>query len=186
MEVEQLTIRRQPVNMKPARRAQHAKRFMTLVSDAVSPPSSVDVDRNLALLAYGLLFFAIFFAGVPAVIAVLIAYSRRGLVDRAIASHHRFQITIFWVGFALTALAAICGVAAVIAAVIEMIKGAMGLRLPGWQALAYRTAQFRGPVALFSIATVGFGILTGLWLQATSCYGFIRLALRRPIRRAAA
>ena len=50
---------------------------MSLASDVVRSPESQDVDRNLALLAYGLLFFAIFFAGVPALVAVAIAYSRR-------------------------------------------------------------------------------------------------------------
>ena len=36
-----------------------------------------EVDRNLAFVTYGLLFFSVFFAGVPALIAVAIAYARR-------------------------------------------------------------------------------------------------------------
>ena len=46
---------------------------MTLASNYAAERNSADVDRNLALLGYGLLFFAIFFAGVPALIAVAIA-----------------------------------------------------------------------------------------------------------------
>ena len=36
-----------------------------------------DLDRNLAFVAYGLLFFACFLAGAPALGAVAIAYARR-------------------------------------------------------------------------------------------------------------
>ena len=49
---------------------------MSIASNYATTRESADVDRNLGLLAYGLLFFAIFFAGVPALIAVAIAYSR--------------------------------------------------------------------------------------------------------------
>ena len=62
------------------------------------------MDRNLALVAYGLLFFAVFFAGAPALVAVAIAYARRQHGDPAVRSHFRFQIFVFWVGFALTAI----------------------------------------------------------------------------------
>ena len=159
---------------------------MSLVSELAQPPSSQDADRNLTLLGYGLLFFAIFFAGVPALIAVAMAYARRREVDRGLRSHLRFQIYIFWVGFALTALATLSGLAAVLSAIVEMVDTAMGARWRGWGAFTFHNAHFHGPVAAFSIAAVGLGIMTGLWLLAASCYGFIRLAMHRPVRPAVA
>ena len=41
---------------------------MSAASDLAGNRPSDDADRNLALLAYGLLFVAIFFAGLPALI----------------------------------------------------------------------------------------------------------------------
>ena len=155
---------------------------MSLASDAVRSPEAQDVDRNLALLAYGLLFFAIFFAGVPALIAVAIAYSRRRDADPKIRSHHRFQIYIFWIGFALTALAALSGLAAVLSLMIQVVDSAMGTQWNGWEVISYHKGHFHGAVAAFSIAALVLTVLTGLWLQVASSYGFIRLAMHRPIR----
>jgi uncharacterized membrane protein len=60
------------------------------------------LDRNLALVNYGLLFASVFFAGVPALIAVVLAYTQRDQAANAIRSHYNFQIRIFWIAFALT------------------------------------------------------------------------------------
>ena len=65
-----------------------------------------DLDRNLGLLAYALLFFAIFLGGLPALIAVAIAYARRHSAPPWIASHHNFQIWVFWIGLGLGLLMA--------------------------------------------------------------------------------
>jgi uncharacterized membrane protein len=146
---------------------------MSIASNYAAGRESADVDRNLGLLAYGLLFFAIFFAGVPALIAVAIAYSRSRDTGCTVRSHHRFQIYIFWVGFALTALAALSGLAAVLSILLQVVSGAL------------RPIQFTGAVAAFSVATVALGVLTGLWLLVTSSYGFIQLATHRPIRQTA-
>jgi len=144
-----------------------------------------EVDRNLALLGYGLLFFAIFFAGVPALIAVAIAYTRRRDVNCTVKSHHRFQIYIFWIGFALTALAALSGLGAVISILVQAVSSAMHTKLNGFDVVSYRSVQFSGAVAAFSVATVSLGVLTALWLLITSSYGFIQLATHRPIRQTA-
>jgi uncharacterized membrane protein len=146
---------------------------------------SQDVDRNLALLAYALLFFAIFFAGVPALIALVIAYTRSRDAGCTVRSHHRFQIYIFWVGFALTTLAALCGLGAVVSILIQVISSAMRTTLNGLEVVSYRPIQFNGAVAAFSVATVALGVLTGLWLLVTSSYGFILLATHRSIRQTA-
>ena len=58
---------------------------MATASDSLSAKREDEVDRNLALLDYGLLFFAIFFAGLPALVAVAIAYAREGRLQEALA-----------------------------------------------------------------------------------------------------
>src|ERR1700744_115268 len=96
---------------------------MASASDTFSVPREDEVDRNLALLGYGLLFFAIFFAGVPALIAVAIAYARRRNADTALRRHLRFQTFIFWVGFPLPLLAALSGLAALLLLIGQVIPG---------------------------------------------------------------
>ena len=158
---------------------------MSIASNYTAGRETADVDRNLALLAYGLLFFAIFFAGVPALVAVAIAYSRSRDAGCTVRSHHKFQIYIFWVGFALTALAALSGLGAVVSIIIQAISSAMRTQLNGLEVVSYRPVQFNGAVAAFSVATVTLGALTGLWLLITSSYGFIQLATHRSIRQTA-
>ena len=158
---------------------------MSIASDYVTSREPQDVDRNLALLAYGLLFFAIFFAGVPALIAVAIAYARRRDANCSVRSHHRFQIYIFWVGFALTALAAISGLGAMFAIVVQVISGAMHTSFNGQEVVSFQKIQFNGAVAAFSTAAVSLGVVTGLWLLVTSSYGFIRLATNHSISQTA-
>ena len=158
---------------------------MSVASNYAAGRESADVDRNLGLLAYGLLFFAIFFAGVPALIAVAIAYSRSKDAGCTVRSHHRFQIFIFWVGFALTALAALSGLGAVLTILILLVTSAMHTRLNGLEVVSYPAIRFSGAVAAFSVATVTLGVLTALWLLITSSYGFIQLATHRPIRQTA-
>jgi len=156
---------------------------MSIASNYTAGRETADVDRNLALLAYGLLFFAIFFAGVPALVAVAIAYSRSRDAGCTVRSHHKFQIYIFWVGFALTALAALSGLGAVVSIIIQAISSAMRTQLNGLEVVSYRPVQFNGAVAAFSVATVTLGALTGLLI--TSSYGFIQLATHRSIRQTA-
>lgn len=82
-----------------------------------------EAARNLALVTYGLLFASIFFTGIPALIAVIIAYSQRDEAPQvAIRSHHDFQIKIFWVAFALTMAAGACGLGALISGVGELLE----------------------------------------------------------------
>ena len=157
---------------------------MAAVTDVASSTPPDDVDRNLALLAYGLLFFAVFFAGLPALIAVAIAYAKRREVAPFIAGHHRFQIFIFWVGFALTLLAALSAFAG-IAWMLAQVVAAVHSRWNGWPSAALPPLRVdTATVTMFAAAGV-LGVMTGLWLFVTSAYGFSRLASQRSIRQTA-
>jgi uncharacterized membrane protein len=153
---------------------------MTSASD-LAPVTTDEVDRNLALLAYGLLFFAVFFAGAPALIAVAIAYARLNKTSKLIRSHHRYQIFIFWGGVGLTLLAALSGLAAVLTLLGQMIATATHAR-QGVQHTFTFSLPYLGPAVLaFATAGVSLGIFTGAWLMVMSAYGFVRLATDRAI-----
>lgn len=140
-----------------------------------------EVDRNLAFVSYGLLFFSVFFAGVPALIAVAIAYARRKEADPLVRGHHSFQIWIFWVGFMMALLAGAAGLTT-----ITMIFGQMIhlSEINGWH--GWGQAQLQdvvGPMTMSFFATaVLLALCAGLWLICTSIYGFVKLAQGKPMR----
>ena len=165
--VEELISRAQPVNL--ARRVPaHGFAFtMSTVSDYVPDARTAEVDRNLALLSYGLLFVGLFCAGISALVALAIAYSRRRHVDPLVASHYRFQILIFWVGFVPALLAGLCGMGAVITLLIGL--------------LADPANPVRADTLAFGGIGVSLAVLAGAWLMVTCLFGFIRLASQHPI-----
>jgi len=146
---------------------------------------SDDVDRNLALAAYALLFFAIFFAGAPALVAVAIAYARRLHGDPALRSHFSFQIFVFWVGFVLTSVAALCGLGALFILAGTLIRTAVEGNWDGLDTALFSQAHV-GAMVLLAAAAALTVVLTGIWLMATSAYGFILLATRHAIRQTTA
>ncbi|HXQ09526.1 MAG TPA: hypothetical protein VN805_00855 [Caulobacteraceae bacterium] len=158
---------------------------MSAASDFAGAHHSGDVDRNLALVAYGLLFFAVFFAGAPALVAVAIAYARRQHGDPAVRSHFSFQIFVFWVGVVLTTIAALCGLGAILILLGEVIRGAVEGR---WDSLdtALFTQSHVGLMMLLAAAAALFAVLTGVWLIVTSAYGFVLLATRHAMRQTSA
>lgn len=144
--------------------------------------------RNLALVGYGLLFAAIFFAGVPALIAVIIAYSQRDAVPADIRSHHDFQIRIFWVGFALSTLAGVCFLGAALTVGAELWQVS---QVNGWD--GFRTVNIDlseisidGTLVWLLVATGMLVFLSIIWLVAAPAVGFIRLASARGIGHSAA
>lgn len=147
-----------------------------------SEPARTEVERNLALLAYGLMFFAIFLSGLPALIAVIIAYARRKDTSTSalVVGHYGFIIWIFWIGAGMALLTAAAGMATTFSALIQLI-GHHGMpALDSWTAFQTRIAG-SSSVALFLISTAVLFVLTGLWLAGASAYGFIRLASSLPI-----
>jgi uncharacterized membrane protein len=157
---------------------------MGAASDLAGTRPSDDADRNLALLAYGLLFVAIFFAGLPALIAVAIAYSRRTASARPARVHFRRQIFIFWVGFALTLLAALFGLAAVLVVLGELFFGFVDGGFGGLNTEIFGHAHI-GLMMTCVVASGVLVVLTGIWFMANSAYGFIMLASRQSISQTA-
>lgn len=144
--------------------------------------------RNLALLNYGLLFASVFFAGVPALIAVIIAYSQKDQAPADIRSHHDFQIRIFWVALATTLIAA--------ASVLGVVMGLVGelfemSRAQGWRQwddvrIELRDLSIDTGVVLMGASAVLFSAITWLWLIIAPAYGAIKLASARPMGHSAA
>lgn len=144
--------------------------------------------RNLAMINYGLLFSSIFFAGLPALVAVIIAYSQRSEAPPPIRSHHDFQIRIFWVGFALTLLAAASVLGAAVGLVGELFAAS---RDEDWRNLdelriEISRLSFGASVVLMGGLAAIFSFLTCLWLAAAPAVGFIRLASARGMGHSAA
>lgn len=142
-----------------------------------------EAARNLALINYGLLFASIFFAGVPALIAVIIAYSQRDEAPPSIRSHHDFQIKIFWVAFALTMAAGACGLGALISGVGELMEFT---RVNGWDGFSTINIDLSrlaidGRIVVLLVAAVVLSLLAGVWLIAAPAIGFIRLVSARGI-----
>lgn len=137
--------------------------------------------RNLAYINYALLFSSVFFAGVPAVIAAVIAYSQRDDASPQLASHHNFQIRIFWVAFSLALAAGLCFLGAMLNVASEVYQVT---NLDSWSSREQVHVNLadvrldRTLVALI-VGTGLFSALGGLWLMFAPAIGFIRLASER-------
>lgn len=140
-----------------------------------------DTDRNLALVAYALLAIAIFFAGLPALVAAMIAYSQRRDAPPEIAQHYAFQIRIFWVAFAFSLIASTCGIAFLFIGIGDVITF---LSSGGWDRLTeghMTMAEFKIdalPLGLLGTAA-GLTAVAGVWLIGCSIFGFLRLVNQR-------
>ncbi len=143
--------------------------------------ASPDLDRNLAFLAYGLLFFAVFFAGAPALIAVAIAHSRRDLAVPLVRRHHAYQIWVFWIGFGLALLAGGSALAFLVTGVMEMVEA--GSQSGGIENLEQMFREMGDSRTLFTFLTsaIVLALVSGLWLSGAAAYGFFRLASGKPI-----
>lgn len=137
-----------------------------------------DSARNLALLNYGLLFASFFFAGVPALAAVIIAYTQRFSAAEPERSHFNFQIRCFWVAFILALLAGISGLAAVIHVIASLYGVANTLGWDGFDKMEVVIGQMAIDASLLAliVGAIALAFLSGLWLVGTSVIGAIRLA----------
>jgi uncharacterized membrane protein len=143
-----------------------------------------ELSRNLALVNYGLLFASIFFAGVPALIAAVIAYSQRDEAPPEVRTHYDFHIKIFWVAFVMTMAAAVCFLTAVVTGVGELLAySRIESFLSPSANVHFDLSKFSidGRIVALTVAALILGFVTCVWLVAAPAVGFIRLASARRI-----
>jgi len=142
-----------------------------------------DTARNIILVNYALLCASIFFAGIPGLIAVVIAYAQRREAPPALRAHHQFQIRIFWISFVLTLAAGVCGLAALLLGIGALVEFT---RVNGWDGMGpfhidVSRLSLDGTVMGLSAAAVVFTFLGMLWLVAAPAFGAMRLASEKGI-----
>lgn len=142
-----------------------------------------ETAENLAMIGYGLLFASIFFAGAPALIAVVIAYSQRQEASPRVRTHYDFQIRVFWVAFVLTLAAASSALAGVIGAASEMVDVASITRIERIESISVDLSHITidGRIVGLLVAACVLGFLSSIWLLGCSAVGFIRLASERAM-----
>jgi len=162
---------------------------MTQATTATSPWRQDSLDRTLALVNYGLLFASIFFAGIPGLVAVIIAYAQQNEAPARIRTHLRFQIRIFWVAFGLSVAASAAALTAALLAALDFVQVGVDKT---WSSFSVDLARLivvsdlqhlrvATPVVGLVVATVILSMLALLWLVAAPAIGFIRLATDRAI-----
>lgn len=143
--------------------------------------------RNLAFINYGLLFASVFFAGVPGLIAAIIAYSQQDEAPQTIRSHYKFQIRVFWVAFGLALAAGVSFLGVVIRVTSEVFQFT---QVPGWDMhdnvkLDLSNVTLDGPLTALLVSSVLFSALGGVWLILAPAFGFVRLASERGMGQSA-
>ena len=129
------------------------------------------------------MFFSLFLSGAPALFPVLFAYSSRVDVSPLFASHHRFQILIFWVSMVIALIGGVSILAALgtlIANLSQSISHEGSISLNNFS-LEVRDVHM--PVATVTFAAIALTatLLTGFWLVLASIFGALRLASDRGI-----
>ena len=155
----------------------------TAVTPAAVEPGKGDVDSNLALLGYALLFFSIFFAGMPGLVAAVIAYAQRDSTNPSVRSHYNFQIRIFWVAVVLSLIAAVTAVAAAAISVGHFVEMGVQGGWDAWDGISFSTSNIHidpAVVVLLGITALT-ALATALWLMLAPLVGFIRLATQRSM-----
>lgn len=151
------------------------------MTDTTVAPGRGDVDSNLALLNYGLLFVSILFAGMPGLVAVVIAYVQRDVASPALRSHFQYQIRIFWVALALTVVAALSALGALAVGVGEIIDIVMHQRWDAWDSVSFELSDIdlHPSIILLLGVTAIASLAATIWLVLAPAVGFIRLVSQR-------
>lgn len=149
-----------------------------------------EAERNLALLAYGLLGVSMFFAGITALVAIIIAYVLQDAATEELSRHFRFQIRIFWIGVAAFAVTVVAGTVAVLASAGALLHTAPPPDMVKTVHVFGHGIDLSGlritPLVVTAAAVcVGSAVLGALWMVLASTIGFIRLASSRHLRQTA-
>lgn len=145
-----------------------------------------EAERNLALLAYGLLGVSMFFAGITALVAIIIAYVLHDAATEELSRHFRFQIRIFWIGAAAVALTVIAGTVAALASAGALLHTAPPPDLVRTIHVFGHGIDLSGlritPLVMTAAAVcAGSAVLGALWMVLASVIGFIRLATSKHL-----
>jgi uncharacterized membrane protein len=136
---------------------------------------AVGADRALAMATYGMLIAAPFTLGLLAMLAIVIAYIRRGRAEPVAKSHFERQIRSFWLDVIVLAIGFICGWGA-LGAGIGAALAASGIPMPGnWSPAPIGIGAI--VLGLIWLGTWGLG-LGGFFIG--SIFGAMRLASGRP------
>lgn len=143
-----------------------------------------EAERNLALLGYGLLGVSIFFAGVTALVAVIVAYALHDAATEQLSRHFRLQIRIFWIGIAFVLLTAVSGLVAAFGALGNFLHQTPPADLVRHVVLWGYDIDLSGLrvtplVIVASAVAVGAALLGIAWMIVAPTVGFIRLASSR-------
>lgn len=150
-----------------------------------------EAERNLALLAYGLLGVSVFFAGITALVAVIIAYTLHDAANETLSSHFRFQIRIFWIGLGCVALAVVAGVVAAVSSLGALLHQApptdMVRTLDLWgHSIDLSGLRITPLVVVSAGVAVSSALLGAVWTILAPAFGFIRLATSKHMSETAA
>ncbi len=178
---------------------------MTAVPPTSMPAPQPDLDRDRGMLAayigYGLLLVSLFTGGVSSLLAMVLAYDRKGQSAAVPATHFQFQLKIFWICFALTlaagalwfgALLSLLGAAPLPRPLLHGQPDAQLVRIAEtWdRPVEFRTwsdgfdlhplrLPFRAAVEMTAGALMAAGAVLFSWVGPI--YGIARLAAGRPI-----
>lgn len=165
---------------KPITRTLHDMSYVPPPSDG--PPPAGD-GRALAMLNYGLMFCSIFFAGVPSLIAVAIAYSQKTRAAPWLRTHFKCQIALFWATFVLALAAGAMGLTGLFMALGELLVAGGRSWEAGWRIWEWRV---NGAAIALMVGGVLVAALDAALLMINSAIGFIRLASAPPLGKSAA
>ena len=144
---------------------------------------SVQFDRGVAMVGYGLLVLSVFTAGLPALgaLALAVAHSRdTHLITR---THYRNQIRIFWSGVLSFVLGILTGIAAA-AFALSRFWDWLTVQFPWLETTVGRLVlpgdrvQVAGWLAVAAIVLFIFGVVHTLF---SSLWGAMKLVRGRPI-----
>ncbi len=138
--------------------------------------------RALALLNYSLLFFAFFFAGVPAVIAVALDYSQQVKVTQSLRNHYGFPIGLFWGSFLIALPAGILGSSGFFLALGEVLVAGGQSALSGF---GFWKFNVHGSNMIMMISGAMLTAIDAVLLMVGSAIGFVRLASDRALGKSA-
>jgi uncharacterized membrane protein len=137
-------------------------------------------ERLAALVNYGLLIAAPFTLNSLGLLAMAIAYSRRGSADAVARSHFDFQIRRYWMDLLMVALGFVCAAGALAAGFGAAIEGAMaslGVKL----AIHYDAVHIGAGAIVLLVLWLLLWAMGLLGLLFGSLFGALRLASGMPM-----